>query len=212
MTHEPERTVNRYYDPTTDEFLSIDPDVATTDQPYVFANDDTLNAEDPLGLFCIGLCTFTNAAESAGHSAEHLADNARTEVVSHWRGLAQIGTVVVSLASCSTVVLCALGGAAAGAAFYSEGSAGTSNFSWDGLGISTAVGGGFGGIGGYGSQLATEGADQIAEIMGRSTLTKVLHPVGTVTSLAKGAARIVAGKSIKVSSVFGGLVCDAKKC
>ena len=42
--------INRYYDPTTDEFLSIDPDVAQTDQPYVFTNDDPLNAEDPLGL------------------------------------------------------------------------------------------------------------------------------------------------------------------
>jgi hypothetical protein len=30
--------------------LSIDPDVATTNQPYVFTNDDPLNAEDPLGL------------------------------------------------------------------------------------------------------------------------------------------------------------------
>ena len=46
----PERTVNRYYDPTTDEFLSIDPDVMTTDQPYVFTNDNSLNDADPLGL------------------------------------------------------------------------------------------------------------------------------------------------------------------
>ena len=30
--------------------MSIDPDVATTDQPYVFTGDDPLNAEDPLGL------------------------------------------------------------------------------------------------------------------------------------------------------------------
>lgn len=41
--------INRYYDPTTDQFLSIDPDVTTTYQPYVFTNDDPLNAEDPLG-------------------------------------------------------------------------------------------------------------------------------------------------------------------
>jgi hypothetical protein len=41
--------VNRYYDPTTDQFLTIDPDVADTDQPYVFTNDDPLNAEDPPG-------------------------------------------------------------------------------------------------------------------------------------------------------------------
>jgi hypothetical protein len=41
--------INRYYDPATDQFLSIDPDVAKTDQPYIFTNDDPLNAEDPLG-------------------------------------------------------------------------------------------------------------------------------------------------------------------
>jgi hypothetical protein len=42
--------INRYYDPSTDQFLSIDPDVTTTDQPYVFTNDDPLNYDDPLGL------------------------------------------------------------------------------------------------------------------------------------------------------------------
>jgi RHS repeat-associated protein len=41
--------IKRYYDPTTDQFLSIDPDVAATDQPYVFTNDNLLNAADPLG-------------------------------------------------------------------------------------------------------------------------------------------------------------------
>jgi RHS repeat-associated protein len=45
--------INRYYDPTTDQFLSIDPDVATTNQPYVFTNDNPLNAEDPLGTFTV---------------------------------------------------------------------------------------------------------------------------------------------------------------
>jgi RHS repeat-associated protein len=42
--------INRYYDPTTDQFLSIDPAVAQTDQPYVFVNDDPLIFADPLGL------------------------------------------------------------------------------------------------------------------------------------------------------------------
>ena len=46
--------VNRYYDPTTDQFLSIDPDVAQTDEPYVFTNDDPLNLADPWGLFASG--------------------------------------------------------------------------------------------------------------------------------------------------------------
>lgn len=42
--------INRYYDPTTDQFLSIDPAVTSTNQPYAFTNDDPLNVEDPLGL------------------------------------------------------------------------------------------------------------------------------------------------------------------
>lgn len=42
--------INRYYDPAADQLLSIDADVATTDQPYVYTGDDPLNSEDPLGL------------------------------------------------------------------------------------------------------------------------------------------------------------------
>jgi RHS repeat-associated protein len=42
--------INRYYDPTTDQFLSIDPDAAQTGQPYAYTGDDPLNSTDPLGL------------------------------------------------------------------------------------------------------------------------------------------------------------------
>jgi len=45
-----ERSINRYYDPATDQFLSIDPLVAQTGQAYVFTNDNPLNAEDAAGL------------------------------------------------------------------------------------------------------------------------------------------------------------------
>jgi RHS repeat-associated protein len=41
--------IDRYYDPSTDQFLSIDPDVAQTDQPYIYTGDDPLNSCDPLG-------------------------------------------------------------------------------------------------------------------------------------------------------------------
>jgi hypothetical protein len=41
--------VDRYYDPATDQFLSIDPLVAKTQQPYAFTDDDPLNEVDPLG-------------------------------------------------------------------------------------------------------------------------------------------------------------------
>jgi hypothetical protein len=41
--------LDRYYDPSSDEFLSIDPLVAETGQPYAFTGDDPLNTTDPLG-------------------------------------------------------------------------------------------------------------------------------------------------------------------
>jgi uncharacterized protein RhaS with RHS repeats len=42
--------VDRYYDPATDQFLTVDPDLAETGQPYAFTGDDPLNKTDPLGL------------------------------------------------------------------------------------------------------------------------------------------------------------------
>ncbi len=55
--------INRYYDPATDQFLSVDPEVAQTDQPYVFTNDDPLNDEDPLGT-CWICSVFSSAARA----------------------------------------------------------------------------------------------------------------------------------------------------
>jgi RHS repeat-associated protein len=40
---------NRFYDPSTDQFMSVDPDIATTNEPYLFTNDDPLNMSDPTG-------------------------------------------------------------------------------------------------------------------------------------------------------------------
>jgi hypothetical protein len=51
-THARDSRVDRYYDPSTDQFLSVDPDLAETGQPYAFTGDDPLNATDPLGLKC----------------------------------------------------------------------------------------------------------------------------------------------------------------
>ena len=42
--------VARYYDPSTGQFLSVDPDLAETGQPYAYAGDDPVNLTDPLGL------------------------------------------------------------------------------------------------------------------------------------------------------------------
>jgi RHS repeat-associated protein len=42
--------IDRYYDPTTDQFWSVDPEVAETGQPYAFTGDNPVNSTDPLGL------------------------------------------------------------------------------------------------------------------------------------------------------------------
>jgi hypothetical protein len=50
MAHAPERTINRYYDSATAQFVSVDPMVNETNQPYAYAGDDPVNGVDPMGL------------------------------------------------------------------------------------------------------------------------------------------------------------------
>src|ERR1700677_4760078 len=78
--------INRYYDPTTDEFLSIDPEVATTDQPYVFTNDDPLNETDPSGLKGCGLnpaCYVGSAYSKSEQAATRAVDSIENNSVEH---------------------------------------------------------------------------------------------------------------------------------
>ena len=53
-TQGPNCSINRYYDPTTYSFISVDLALRITNQPYVFTNDSPLNAADPLGMMCVG--------------------------------------------------------------------------------------------------------------------------------------------------------------
>jgi RHS repeat-associated protein len=43
--------VNRYYDPATEQFLSVDPEVDVTGTPYAFTASDPVNGSDPSGLW-----------------------------------------------------------------------------------------------------------------------------------------------------------------
>jgi hypothetical protein len=47
---EREVVFHRYYDPATGQFMSVDPLVDVTAQPYVYVGDDPVNASDPSGL------------------------------------------------------------------------------------------------------------------------------------------------------------------
>jgi RHS repeat-associated protein len=48
--------INRYYDPISGQFLSADPEVSETEQPYAYSDDDPANSTDPSGMFTIGFC------------------------------------------------------------------------------------------------------------------------------------------------------------
>jgi RHS repeat-associated protein len=43
--------INRYYDPATGQFLSLDPDVSQTLEPYGYTTGNPVSDTDPLGLF-----------------------------------------------------------------------------------------------------------------------------------------------------------------
>ena len=43
--------IHRYYDPTTGQFLTVDPDLQRTQEPFTYTTDDPVNNVDPLGLY-----------------------------------------------------------------------------------------------------------------------------------------------------------------
>jgi RHS repeat-associated protein len=59
----------RTYDPSTAQFLSVDPFVALTGEPYSYAEDDPINKADPsgrCGLVCIGGVVLGGVALATG--------------------------------------------------------------------------------------------------------------------------------------------------
>jgi RHS repeat-associated protein len=75
--------IHRYYDPQTGQFLTVDPLLDQTGQPYTYAADDPINADDPdgavrvqpwgfrgglyvLALAAAGPCLLNPAARNSG--------------------------------------------------------------------------------------------------------------------------------------------------
>ena len=66
--------VNRYYDPSTDQFLAVDPLVGETGQAFSYANNDPVNGSDPSGLitcpsWLLGCGVVTNAQNTINGAA-----------------------------------------------------------------------------------------------------------------------------------------------
>ena len=75
--------VHRYYDPATDQFITVDPALATTGQPYAFAGNNPINATDPLGLqgSVFGLSSFWLGAGWIGSYGQAVASGAADPAV-----------------------------------------------------------------------------------------------------------------------------------
>ena len=63
--------IGRYYDPETAQFISVDPEVSRTGQPYAYAGDDPANNSDPTGALCWGWsCWGSGYAAAWNHPLE----------------------------------------------------------------------------------------------------------------------------------------------
>jgi RHS repeat-associated protein len=110
----------RLYSPLTGRFLSVDPIPGGNANAYTYPVDP-INKYDLSGKWGID-----------------------------WRSVGKwtaIGAGVLGAVACGILVVCAVAvGAVAGAAAYAAEKAGTDQFSWSGLGLSTAIGAASGGI------------------------------------------------------------------
>ena len=98
----------RWYDPATSQLLGVDPALATTGQPYAYANDNPVNFVDLSGLCVKGF----SWACSTPHEMGAAFDGARHWVWSNRVALATIAIGAAGLAAAVTVVALTAVGAA----------------------------------------------------------------------------------------------------
>jgi len=93
-----EGTINRYYDPATGQFASVDPDIIETHQPFVYVGDDPTNSVDPSGL-----CVDTPSGHCNGVSTENVSSGKFVKT-STSKSYGSINTTVTTYKVISTCV------------------------------------------------------------------------------------------------------------
>jgi len=107
--------INRYYDPTTGQFISVDPDLAQTNTPYAYANGNPVTNTDPTGLAVLKNSTRCNNYHSVsdwqvticiqtqnyGIPKSHVWDAAQITFKVRSGGIAVAGFGKMGLAVCS---------------------------------------------------------------------------------------------------------------
>jgi RHS repeat-associated protein len=141
---------NRYYDSATGQFVSVDPMVNETNQPYLYAGDDPVNGADPLGLHGCGwfdpMGCVANAADDVGGAVENAAkvvNEALPVINTIANGIAIVASMCAVVTSATIIggiscgVVAAVAGgvtAATGVALYAEGRESGVNATLDVLG------------------------------------------------------------------------------
>jgi RHS repeat-associated protein len=92
--------VNRYYDPVTGQFISVDPDVGSTGTPFAYVDDNPANGVDPTGNDSEGYCGDLSLGEvgtSFGVQACMVETNGNQEVgiTASVHGIAALSTGVI---------------------------------------------------------------------------------------------------------------------
>ncbi len=66
--------INRYYDPATGQFISVDPLVAQTGQPYSYTGGDPVNLTDPSGMYAYIKKEFLGTVVNVGTPQQVMQD------------------------------------------------------------------------------------------------------------------------------------------
>jgi RHS repeat-associated protein len=82
----------REYDPTTAQFLSVDPLGAVTRAPYTYADSNPVNDSDPTGLCSINPFSSASCATEGLEAVAHYAEN-------HYGQIAETGALAVCVAT-----------------------------------------------------------------------------------------------------------------
>jgi RHS repeat-associated protein len=106
--------INRYYDPSSAQFLTVDPADALTLEPYSYVGNNPTNVSDPLGLFSIGgvLSDVSHDVSSAASGAWDYVSGAVSDCISSGWGCAQTVASTVSSVAGYVAVGCGLGAVA----------------------------------------------------------------------------------------------------
>jgi len=199
--------VHRYYDPATGQFLSSDPLVNITGQPYAYSNDDPVNESDPLGLWGWNpISDVTQAWNDTGGKAVHYVATHPKEAIGIGLGVVAVATggagLLVGGAAATTILSATAVGTGLGASALDYGACRSGS-------TAACVGAGLGFIGSIagGGPLAASIGGIADESLAGSLLTGLLGGF----SLNFGAAGLTWDISTLIANLLNGPNCSPAK-